>query len=165
VADGPGRSIRAGGSGRFDDGEGRSAAGPIGSRGGDLIRTVRCIWPRAVDPDELVGDLGFGTEDEMDPAGLRDEVAIAGTGHDAGVFPSLAMELDEMLPVESEDRPPFLDGMCQDVRIADAAPGHPRFLDRHDVVTEDSQFFDDREGEVLSAKSLATAQASSFSRI
>ena len=54
-----------------------------------------------------------------------------------------------MLPVvEGEDRPSFLDGICQDIRIADAAPRHPRFLDRHDVVTEDSPFFDDGEGEV-----------------
>ena len=47
----------------------------------------------------------------MDPAGLRGEIAIAGAGHDAGMFRSLAMELDEMLPVEGQDRTPFRGGM------------------------------------------------------
>jgi hypothetical protein len=85
----------------------------------------------------------------MDTAGLRSEIAIAGAGHDAGMFRSLAMELDEMLPVEGQDRTPFGGGMSQDIRIADAPLRHPRFLDRHDVMTEESEFFDDGEGEIL----------------
>ncbi len=61
----------------------------------------------------------------MDPAGLRGEVAIAGTDHDAGMFRPLAMELDEMLPVEGQDGTPFRDGLRQDIRIADALPPSP----------------------------------------
>ena len=31
--------------------------------------------------------------------------------------------------VEGDDRPSYLDGTCQDIRIVDATPRHPRFLD------------------------------------
>jgi hypothetical protein len=113
----------------------------------------------------LVGEIGLGAEDDMDAGGLRGEIAMAGAGHDAGMSRSLAMELDERLPVEGQDRPPFRGGMSQNIRIADAPLRHSRFLDRHDVMSEDSEFFDDGEGEFLSARSLATDQASSFSRI
>ena len=51
-----------------------------------------------------------------------------------------------MLPVEGQDGAPFRGGVRQDIRIADAHPRHPRFLDRHDVVTEDSGVLRRREG-------------------
>ena len=35
---------------------------PIRSRWGGLIRTLRCIRSRTVDPDQLIGDLGLGAE-------------------------------------------------------------------------------------------------------
>jgi hypothetical protein len=85
----------------------------------------------------------------MNPAALRGEIAIAGAGHDAGMYRPLAMELDEVLPVEGQDRTPFGGGMSQDIRIADAPLRHSRFLDRHDVMTEESELFGDGEGEIL----------------
>ena len=90
AAGGPGRVTRAGGTGGSADGEGGSAPGPIGSRGG-VISSGPCgaSGPVTVDPDELVGYVGLDTEDRVDSGGLRDELAIAGTGHDAGMFPSL----------------------------------------------------------------------------
>jgi hypothetical protein len=85
----------------------------------------------------------------MNSLTLVGEVAIARAYDDSGMIRPPVMELNEVLSVQRDDGALLGNGLVQDSFVVDAMPGPSCLVNRQNVVTECTQHFDHRKGEVF----------------
>ncbi len=101
----------------------------------------------------------------MNPRGLPDEVGVERADHDPGVVRLFVVQTDEMPAIERQDGTPKADGECQHIFVADGLIRPAGFQNGENIVTESSQFFDDRPWKVFIGVQHGHDHASSLSRI
>jgi hypothetical protein len=101
----------------------------------------------------------------VDARCLANEIEIRRTQDESGVRRQLAMELEEVPPIEGDYRAPLANREEQDLTIWPGLSRLPRISNGEYVVSESAKFLHRRLRKISSARKQATAQAASFSLI
>ena len=115
-----------------------------------LVRLPSCFQSRgAVDANELTREPHLRRDDCVNSLSLTREIQIERTRDDALVVATCRVQTDKVLAVESQDSPVVRSGEIEDSFVSQGLTGFPRIADRHDVMPEPTQFFNNRQREIL----------------